>query len=122
MLLENADSAPSSEVAPPSTTAGPTPAVVGALSGAAIQRDVEHLIEIAANLFAAIERQIHSIEVELMLAQSEMATLGNVTVLKERLIQSASALDASMQEIALRLGQSAPSKERSFVPRSTFNN
>jgi len=95
--------------------------VVDAPTGASIQGDVERLIEIAAHLFSAIERQIHSIEVELMLAQSEMATLGTVTVLKERLIQSASALDTSMQEIALRLGKHATSlEERPFLRQSNF--
>jgi hypothetical protein len=108
MLLENTDSPDgSSWIAPLSTTAGPTPAVVDNPGGASIHDDVERLIQIAMQLFSAIERQIHNIEVDLMFARSEVTTLSSVTVFKEQLIRSATNLDTSLQEIARHLGERA---------------
>jgi hypothetical protein len=122
MRLENADfSRRSLEIAPPSTAAGPTPVAVGVSLGPSIHDDVERLIQIAGQLYSAIERQIHSIEVNLMFVQSEISTLSSATVFKEQLIRSATDLDSSMKEIALHLGERvAAQEEHSFHPRSTF--
>jgi hypothetical protein len=123
MLLENADSSQQSlEIAPPSTAAGPTPAAADVPIGSSIRDDVERLIQIAGQLFTAIERQIHSIEVDLMFAQSEISTLSSVTVFKEHLIRSAANLDSSLQEIAHHLGDRSPApEEHSFHPRTSFS-
>jgi hypothetical protein len=63
-----------------------------------IQLDVEGLIHIAAELVAVIERQINRIERELdhrgTAADAERGQL----VFKERLIQAAHDLDASLQD------------------------
>jgi len=121
MPLENADATerPSAS-APRSTTAGPTPAVVDLPIGTSIHQDVERLIQIAGHLFAAIERQIRSIEVDLMFAQSDVPIpiLSSVTVFKEQLIRSANNLDASLREIAQHLGEGpATSNESAHQPR-----
>jgi hypothetical protein len=70
-----------------------------------IQDDVERLIHIAAQLFSAIERQIRHIEEDLMSSSGLKVSKGGQTVFKEQLIQTVRALDASLQEIALHLGQ-----------------
>ncbi len=67
--------------------------------------DVERLIKIAAQLFAAIERQIHRIEDDLMFTSGQNIVAGGQTMFKEQLIRTAQALDNSLQEIALHLGQ-----------------
>jgi nitrogen-specific signal transduction histidine kinase len=72
-----------------------------------VQDDVERLIEIAARLFSSIERQIHQIEEELVIACGEHVRTFAQTVFKERLISCAQSLDASLQEIALNLEQRA---------------
>ncbi len=69
--------------------------------------DVERLIQIAAQLFAAIERQIHRIEDDLTFTSGKNMVAGGQTMFKEQLIRTAQALDASLQEIALHLGQRA---------------
>jgi hypothetical protein len=106
MPLENADS-PEHPLGSPqrSNTAGPTPTVVDHPIGTSIHDDVERLIHIAAHLFSAIERQIHSIEADLMFAQSDVPSLSSVTLFKEQLIRSANNLDASLREIAQHLGE-----------------
>jgi hypothetical protein len=70
-----------------------------------IQDDVERLIAIAAQLSSAIERQIHLIEVELVIACGEKVRPHTQTVFKERLIRCAESLDASLHEIAHNLEQ-----------------
>ncbi|HVA52376.1 MAG TPA: hypothetical protein VNF05_02565 [Acidimicrobiales bacterium] len=69
--------------------------------------DVEHLIQIAAQLFAAIERQIHRIEDDLMFTSGKNMVAGGQTMFKEQLIRTAQALDDSLKEIAMHLGQRA---------------
>lgn len=69
--------------------------------------DVERLIQIAAQLFAAVERQIHRIEDDLTFTSGKNMVAGGQTMFKEQLIRTAQALDASLQEIALHLGQRA---------------
>jgi hypothetical protein len=76
-----------------------------------LQDDVERLIEIAAELFSAIERQIHLMEEELVTAYGEQVRPYAQTVFKERLISCAKNLDTSLQEIALNL-------ERRSIDRS----
>jgi hypothetical protein len=68
-----------------------------------IQDDVERLIEIALQLFSAIERQIHEMEEELLIARGEQFRPHAQTVFKERLISCARSLDASIKEIAVNL-------------------
>jgi hypothetical protein len=70
-----------------------------------IQDDVERLIEIAAQLFSAIERQIHDIESDLRPTSGEAIWMSERTIFKERLILSAQHLDQSLQEITKHLGQ-----------------
>src|ERR1700691_2069484 len=72
-----------------------------------LQDDVERLIGIAAQLFSAIERQIHLMEEELVIACGEQVRTYTQTVFKERLISCAQSLDASLQEIAHNLEQRA---------------
>src|ERR1035437_11200805 len=69
--------------------------------------DAERLIEIAAQLFAAIERQIHRMEDDLTFTSGKNMVAGGQSMFKEQLIRTAQALDASLPEIALHLGQRA---------------
>jgi hypothetical protein len=70
-----------------------------------IQDDVERLIHVAAQLFSAIERQIHDIESDLQPTVGEQIWQSERTIFKERLIQSAQDLEHSLQEITKHLGQ-----------------
>jgi len=67
--------------------------------------DVERLIQIAAQLFAAIERQIHRMEDDLTFSSGKNMVAGGQTMFKEQLIRTAKALDTSLQEIARHLGE-----------------
>lgn len=69
--------------------------------------DVERLIKIAAQLFGAIERQIHRIEDDLTFTSGKNMVAGGQTMFKEQLIRTAQALDASLQEIAQHLDDRA---------------
>ena len=96
---------------------GPTSKHIGS-----IQDDVERLIEIAAQLFSAIERQIHLMEEELVIACGEQVRPYAQTLFKERLIGCAKSLDTSLKEIALSLEQRAmdhspfgPHRDSSFT-------
>ena|ERR1700692_1588145 len=80
-----------------------------------MQDDVERLIEIAAQLFSAIERQIHLMEEELVIASAQVRTYAQ-TVFKERLISCAENLDTSLQEIALNLERRARDQSSSLAP------
>jgi|SRR5580692_5993555 hypothetical protein len=80
--------------------------------GGSLQDDVERLIEIAAELFSAIERQIHLMEEELVTAYGEKVRPYAQTVFKERLISCAKSLDNSLQDIAQNL-------ERRAIDRSS---
>ena len=71
--------------------------------GGSIEDDVERLIEIAGDLFSAIERHIHEIEEELVVACGEHVRTFAQTVFKERLIHCAEGLESSIQEIAQQL-------------------
>ena len=72
-----------------------------------MQDDIERLIEIAAQLFSAIERQIHLMEEELVIASGEQVRTYAQTVFKERLISCAESLDTSLKEITFNLEQRA---------------
>ena len=74
---------------------------------ASLQDDVERLLDIAGQLFSAIERQIHRIEEELVSACGEGVRVYTGTVFKERLIRCAQSLDMSIQEIGLHLERRA---------------
>jgi hypothetical protein len=69
--------------------------------------DVERLIQIAAQLFAAIQRQIHRIEDDLTFTSGKNMVAGGQTMFKEQLIRTAQALDALLRDIAMHLCESA---------------
>jgi hypothetical protein len=81
--------------------------VEGQFENSPLHDDVERLIQIAAQLFAAIERQIHRIEDDLSFTSGKNMVAGGQTMFKEQLIRTAQALDASLQEIAQHLGDRA---------------
>ena len=83
------------------------PAPLVTAESGSIQDDVERLIEIAAQLFSAIERQIHLIEEELVIACGEQVRSYAQMVFKERLISCAESLETSIQEIVLQLERRA---------------
>jgi hypothetical protein len=72
-----------------------------------LQDDVERLLDIAGQLFTAIERQIHRMEEELVRDLGEEVRAQTQTVFKERLIRCAECLDKSIREIGLHLEQRA---------------
>jgi hypothetical protein len=84
-----------------------------------LRDDVEHLLEIAGQLFSAIERQIHRIEDDLGLAYGEEARAYAQTVFKERLIHCAQSLDVSIQEIGLHLERRVSEHISNFGLRDT---
>jgi hypothetical protein len=110
---------PVEEISPPSITAVPTSAVIGHNLGDSIREDVEHLIHIAGQLFSAIERQIHAIEVDLTSTESDIPSINGAIVFKEHLIRSATNLNASLQEITHHLGV-AGSNEQARGGRASF--
>jgi hypothetical protein len=73
----------------------------------ALQDDVERLIEIAGELFSAIERQIHRIEQELAFAGGENVRTYAQTVFKERLIRCAQSLELSINDIGIHIERRA---------------
>lgn len=73
-----------------------------------IQDDIERLIEIAAELFSAIERQIHLMEEALLITTGDQFGPYAPTLFKERLIQCAESLETSLQDIAHNLLQRTP--------------
>jgi hypothetical protein len=88
--------------------------------GESVREDVEHLIHIAGQLFSAIERQIHAIEVDLTSTHSDVPSMNSALVFKEHLIRSATNLNASLQEIAHHLGDRAGSNEQTRGGRASF--
>ena len=72
-----------------------------------LQDDVERLLDIAGQLFSAIERHIHRMEDELARACDEEVRARAQTVFKERLIRCAESLDLSIHEIGLHLERRA---------------
>ena len=95
--------------------------MVGHFVGESIREEVEHLIQIAAQLFSAIERQIHAIETDLTTTQIETSSLNGAVVFKEHLIRSATSLNATLQEITRHLGEStATPSDRAFGGRTSF--
>jgi hypothetical protein len=72
-----------------------------------LQDDVERLIDIAAELFSAIERQIHRIEEELAFAGGEEVRAYAQTVFKERLIRCAQSLEVSIHDIGVHVERRA---------------
>jgi hypothetical protein len=84
--------------------------------GTPIQDDIERLIAIAAQLFSAIERQIHHIEQDLNYSQSGGVASAGATVFKEQLIRTAASLHDSLNEIAIHLDDRAQRARSSFSP------
>ena len=76
-------------------------------SSGSLQDDVERLLDIAGQLFSAIERHIHRMEDELARACDEEVRARAQTVFKERLIRCAESLDVSIHEIGLHLERRA---------------
>ena len=72
-----------------------------------LQDDVERLLDIAGQLFSAIERHIHRMEDELTRAGDQEVRARAQTVFKERLIRCAESLDVSIHEIGLHLERRA---------------
>jgi hypothetical protein len=72
-----------------------------------LQDDVERLLDIAGQLFSAIEYQIHRIEKDLASASRDEVREYAQTVFKERMINCAESLELSIQEIGLHLEQRA---------------
>jgi hypothetical protein len=67
--------------------------------------DVERIVQIAGQLFSAIERQTHLIEEELVITCGEQARPLAQSAFTARLQTCALRFDASLQEIALNLEQ-----------------
>ncbi|HEV3268660.1 MAG TPA: hypothetical protein VGZ68_09700 [Acidimicrobiales bacterium] len=106
MLLESADPDDSPDAVEDLTSASPSMHLVDPeFENSPLHDDVERLIQIAAQLFAAIERQIHRIEDDLTFTSGKNMVAGGQTMFKEQLIRTAQALDASLQEIARHLGE-----------------
>jgi hypothetical protein len=72
-----------------------------------LQDDVERLIDIAGELFSAIERQIHRIEEELVFACGEEVRAYAQTIFKERLIRCAQSLELSIRDVAVHIERRA---------------
>jgi hypothetical protein len=68
-----------------------------------IHDDVEHLIRIAGQLMLAIEQQIHLIEQSLTVTPDVSDGPEGSTLLKEHLLRVAANINASLEEVALRL-------------------
>jgi hypothetical protein len=111
MLLES-DEAPD---LPDRTLASDGHSPGGGVLSSSIQDDVERLIQIAAQLFGAIERQIHRIEQDLNYSQGKRSVDGGQIVFKEQLIRTASNLETSLQEIVVHLGERADRARMTFA-------
>ena len=98
------------------STDGPSGLAHGQATNSSIHDDVERLIQIAAQLFGAIERQIHRIEEDLNFSQSERIAPSGHTVFKEQLIRTSSSLHASLNDIAAHLGDGAEHSRRVMSP------
>jgi hypothetical protein len=69
--------------------------------------DVRRIVDVAAQLFSAIERQTHQMEEELVIACGEQVRPFVQTAFQERMTVCAQGLDTSLQEIAVNLQQRA---------------
>ncbi len=72
-----------------------------------LQDDVERLLDIAGQLFSAIERHIRRMEDELGRECGEEVRAQARTLFKERLIDCAESLDSSIRDIGLHLDRRA---------------
>jgi hypothetical protein len=72
-----------------------------------VQDNVERLLDIAGELFSAIECQIHRIEEELVFSGGEDVRRYAQTIFKERLIRCTESLNLSIQEISLNVERQA---------------
>jgi hypothetical protein len=71
--------------------------------GGSLHDDIERLIDIAAQLFSAIEVHIHHLEEVLTSSHNDSINSSTQTVFKEQLIRTAASLNASLCEVALHL-------------------
>jgi len=85
-----------------------------------LQDDVERLLEIAGELFSAIERQIHRMEEELVRDLGEEVREQTQTIFKERLIRCSECLDTSIREIGLHLERRASEHIVNYGLRDNF--
>jgi hypothetical protein len=77
--------------------------------GGSLHDDIERLIDIAAQLFSAIEVHIHHLEEVLTSSHGEGIASSTQTVFKEQLIRTAASLNASLCEVAIHLeGRGGP--------------
>jgi hypothetical protein len=83
--------------------------------GGGLHDDIERLIDIAAQLFSAIEVHIHHLEDVLTSPNRDDVKSSSQTVFKERLIRTAASLNASLCEVALNLEGRAGA--RTFAPQ-----
>jgi hypothetical protein len=79
-------------------------AVVGRRS---LREDVERIVNVAEQLFSAIERHAHLVEEELVITCGEQARPIAQSALHARLQTCATSFDSSMQEISQTLTQRA---------------
>jgi hypothetical protein len=83
--------------------------------GGSLHDDIERLIDIAAQLFSAIEVHIHHLEEVLTAPIRDDVKSSSQTVFKEQLIRTAASLNASLCEVALNLEGRAGA--RTFAPQ-----
>jgi hypothetical protein len=106
MLLESAEAPDKPDAIEANMRASPPMHLVDAeFETSPFRDDVERLIQIAAQLFAAIEHQIHRIEQDLSFSSGKNMVAGGQIMFKEQLIRTAQELDTSLQEIARHLGE-----------------
>lgn len=78
-----------------------------------IHEDIEHLIQIAAQLFHAIEREIHHVEQELHRhPAAHSSEKSDRIIFKEKLIRTAANLNISLRETADLLSDHAEGASR----------
>jgi hypothetical protein len=71
--------------------------------GGNLHDDIERLIDIAAQLFSAVEAHIRHLERVLTSSHGDNVKSSTQTVFKEQLIRTAASLNASLCEVALHL-------------------
>jgi hypothetical protein len=104
MLLESDDRAPDDEPVKHVPLTHLTSS-----EGGSLHDDIERLIDIAAQLFSAIEVHIHHLEAVLTSTSRDEMKSSTQTVFKEQLIRTAASLNASLCEVAIHLeGRAGP--------------
>jgi hypothetical protein len=111
MLLESDDLGREDDEAPAHVSL----AHLRSTEGGNLHDDIERLIDIAAQLFSAIEVHIRHLEQVLTSANRDEVKSSTQTVFKEQLIRTAASLNASLCEVALHLEGHAAA--RTFAPQ-----